>query len=191
MTNNDKKISSKEVSYATKSGKSQQLKYEYSYIIFDDILFGLQKNVKVDLAYSDGTKKKGETDSEGKIKVSKRHGNYVDAELSLEYGKWRRRVFVLLADPMTQNGAWQRLVNLGYVPNEKPDEFPPGQIELAKAVGEFQADHSLGTNAELELNTMKKLIEAHDEENAVWAERECFEIKIGQGSEREDKSRIT
>jgi hypothetical protein len=158
------------------SGQDNPFIYERLYIIFDDPFKGLQKKVKVDLAYADGTKVSSETDSTGEVEVSRNHGAYVDAEVSTDCGEWRRRVFILLPDPFTQNGAWQRLVNMGYVSDEQPSESPPSQIKLAMAVEEFQAEHQIKPTGKLEDVTLKSIQEAHDTEILEWHDRTWNEL---------------
>lgn len=153
------------------SGQNNPFIYEKLYIVFDDPFMGLQKKVKVDLVYEDGTRMSSETDTMGEVEVSRNHGAYVDAEISTKCGTYRRRVFILPADPSSQDGAWQRLVNLGYVSDEQPSESPPNQMRLAMAVEKFQAEHNIKTTSMLDNFTIRSIQKAHDTENLAWNDR--------------------
>jgi hypothetical protein len=145
--------------------------YKLSSLIFDDPFLGVMKNEEVRLLYSDGTEINTETDEDGKVEIMSGHGDFVDTEIETEHGKYTKRVFVFPADPDTNDGVWQRLVNLSYTDMEEPDVSPPNDEILASAVQAFQLEHDMDPSAEANSETKAKLEEVHDKDTRSWGDR--------------------
>lgn len=155
-----------------KTGRKINYIYERLYIVFDDLFAGISDNENVNLTYADGFKESEKTDGDGEILVSSSHGNYVDVEVNAELDTYMQRVFIMLDDYRTRNGAWQRLINLGYVHESSPQNSPENDVKLEAALQAFQAEFGISTNGSVEdVNALKKLQMEHDEEATVWCER--------------------
>ncbi|MFZ2148955.1 MAG: hypothetical protein WAV28_17225 [Sedimentisphaerales bacterium] len=144
--------------------------------VFDDPFLGLHKDTDVGLRYADGFQEQRQTDSEGKLTVLKSHGKYIDTDISSELGSINRRIFIFPPDPSSETGAWQRLVNLGYVLDKEPPESPPDPESLALCLDDFQADHNLEPTGELDEPTFKKIAAAYDDVT-IWEERNWEELE--------------
>src|SRR5262249_51891332 len=81
------------------------------------------------------------------------------------------RIFLFPEPVGTPAGAWQRLVNLGYVPDPKPPAKPEGDIALERAVTEFQAGHGITPTGSLDDRTKSELKKKY-QAAVPWAEEE-------------------
>ena len=89
---------------------------------------GILNDMEVSVRYADGTADSQKTNSEGvlflEIGLWSEEGNFVDLEFETELRVHKLRVFLVTEHASTPNGAWQRLVNLGYVSEEEPKAEP-------------------------------------------------------------------
>jgi hypothetical protein len=83
-----------------------------------------------------------------------------------------RRIFPALDDGGSKDGAWQRLVHLGYVPTPQPERTPPDDDAFGDAVLRFQLDYGVEPTGELDDETINRLVTAHDEDQRPWHARD-------------------
>lgn len=159
--------------FSLRTGKSHQLVLEYTYILFDDRLFGPHTNKTVDLKYADGYQSQHTTDENGLIKVFANHGDFVDATIHIDEGTIQRRVFVNIDTTSTTKKAWQLLVNFGYVHEEQPPAEPTRKEIMASALEEFQFDHNIAMTGKLDNITQAQLDDFAKEET-IWREHVWF-----------------
>jgi outer membrane protein OmpA-like peptidoglycan-associated protein len=112
-------------------------------ILLDDPFLGFLPGISVKVNYASGTNETLVADERAGIAVLVDQGNFADLEFKTSLTSHSLRVFILLAGVSTRAGAWQRLVNLGYVHNPQPPSEPPSDDALATAVAEFQASHGI------------------------------------------------
>jgi outer membrane protein OmpA-like peptidoglycan-associated protein len=141
-------------------------------LVFDDALLGPSEGIVVQLTFADGTTQTRTTDRSGTVRIDAERGAFADARYERQGFEYTRRVFVRPPAPSTEAGAWQRLVNLGYVTAERPGPSPATPVELAHAVEEFQFDFRLDVTGELDAKTSAKIREAHDRDGRPWPKRD-------------------
>ena len=141
-------------------------------LVFDDALLGVAPGVEVELTFADGSTEKVVTDASGLIRIKAARGPFVDARYNRTGMIIEHRVFLRSPSSSSNEGAWQRLVNLGYVGDNKPAPVPPGPNDLVAAIEEFQFDFGLEVNGNLDAATQKKLRQAHDQDNRPWPKRD-------------------
>ena len=141
-------------------------------IVLDDPLFGVAAGVSVSVAYESGHSEVVPNGADGSLRLQRDHGRYCDLSYHWHGLDVLRRVFIVLDDPASASGAWQRLVHLGYVGLAEPAPHPPDPDTLANAVICFQLDHDLEPSGELSEATVEALTNSHDEEERMWGERD-------------------
>ncbi|MEM6296328.1 MAG: OmpA family protein [Myxococcota bacterium] len=141
-------------------------------IVLDDPLFGVAASVAVEATYQTGRLESLETDAEGRVPLEPGGGEYVDLRFTVRGREMSRRVFTAIDDVASREGAWQRLVHLGYTELEDPQREAPDDDALADALMAFQLDYGLEPSAELDDETMARLLRAHDQDLRPWRERD-------------------
>jgi hypothetical protein len=126
--------SNSDMKFNLKSGEKHTITLESIQLIFDDPVTGFLKNKKVSLTHEDGQLDDVQTDDKGFILIKRGHGKFVDAEICWETGTQTRRIFVFLDPANTSEGAWQRLVNMGYVQTLQPSMSQGNPEELAMSL---------------------------------------------------------
>jgi len=139
-------------------------------ILLDDPFLGFLSGISVTVKYPDGSDELLTTDDDGMIKVRTDRGAYVDLKFETELRMHEMRVFVVLEDVSTPKGAWQRLVNMGYVDDPEPPPKPFSEDYLAAAVEEFQSEHGIRPTGELDSRTQSALDSSHDS-TVPWREQ--------------------
>lgn len=157
-------------------------------IILDDSFLGIQSGIKVTVKYPDGSDESLTTDDDGIIIVNTDRGVYIDLEFETELKMHQMRIFVVLDDISTPSGAWQRLVNMGYVDDPEPPSEPFNEDTLAAAIEEFQSEHDINPSGEMDNNTLSKLREIYAS-TTPWNELETSIIDDKLDSEYESKSK--
>ncbi|MEM6993625.1 MAG: OmpA family protein [Myxococcota bacterium] len=141
-------------------------------LVLDDPLFGLLTHVPVEVTYEDAEPETVNTDGSGAFAIKASRGRFADLSYQWQGRVVERRVFTALDDAASREGAWQRLVHLGYTPVAQPDQEPPDDDALGDAVVMFQLDHYLDATGELDDGTVDELLRAHDEDIRAWADRD-------------------
>lgn len=139
-------------------------------VVLDDALSGPATGLAVTVS-AGGTSEKVQADGDGAIVLPLRLGPFVD--LSFDHDEIKRtvRLFLELPPADTSDGAWRRLVNLGYVDQDGPPGSPPRPEALQAAAESFQADHGLAVTGQLDATTAARLADAHEVEPAHWRDR--------------------
>ncbi len=131
----------------------------------DDPFLGFLAEVDVEASYADGSSESLQTDEAGVVEVATDRwsddGNFVDLKFETELREHEMRVFLVLEHAASRTGAWQRLVNLGYVAIEPPPIEPKNDDLFAAAVEEFQADIGMRPTGELDGQTRDTLDSWH------------------------------
>lgn len=136
-------------------------------VLIDDPLLGLLTGLSVSVHYQDGSTEPLTTDADGVIEVARDRGTHVKLEWETELARYDEIAFIVLDPVATASGAWQRLVNLGYLREPEPTE----PEDLERALAEFQAEHGLEPTAELDDETRQALEESVDSAT-MWSERD-------------------
>ncbi|MBI2899081.1 MAG: LysM peptidoglycan-binding domain-containing protein [Planctomycetes bacterium] len=138
----------------------------------DDPFLGFLAGIDVTAKYADGTEEKMRTDDAGifpaRIDCWTEKGNFADLKFKTELREHERRVFLVAEHANTPNGAWQRLVNLGYVADPKPPLEPESPDVLAAFVEAFQAEHGTAPTGDLDEGTVAEL-DGCDASWGAWA----------------------
>ena len=160
-------------------------------LLFDDPYLGPCATIALDVDFADGSSERFMTDPAGAVVVEVARGPFADVTYEREGITQHRRVFLKPPDVATDEGVWQRLVNLGYVPAERPGLLPETAEELAMAIEEFQADHRLPITGVADGATREKLREAHDMDRTAWRDRTPDEQPAPGVTDPEPKSSLT
>ena len=143
----------------------------------DDPFLGFVADTPVDVRYADGSSEKLETNEDGVVEVKadrfSSDGNYADVKVTTDLREHTVRVFLVLEHVASENGAWQRLVNLGYVPIEEPKSEPYSPEILAASLEEFQADAGIVVTGKLDSSTQARLASWHTASRS-WGEHDLF-----------------
>ncbi|MBM3788319.1 MAG: hypothetical protein FJW30_28620 [Acidobacteria bacterium] len=130
----------------------------------DDPFLGFIGGVELKVTYENGNFETILTNDEGYTMLYADQGEYADLQFWTELGEQRQRFFIVLEPAGSKNGAWQRLVNLGYVFELEPESSPPAGSAFAKAVAAFQARHGIKPSGELDGATASAIDSAHESE---------------------------
>ncbi len=141
-------------------------------IILDDPIFGVAAGVTVDANYEGGKQESLQTDAEGRLPIEPSRGAYVDLTYGWQGQDVARRVFTAIDDVASPDGAWQRLVHLGYTQVAEPEREPPDAEALEDAIMLFQLDYGLEPTAALDDETVATLLRAHEQDLRPWRERD-------------------
>jgi len=139
-------------------------------IVFDDPMLGFAGQVEINLRFSNGSQRQVQTNDVGEITVDARVGDFVDIEYKRNAMKQVRRVFLRPIDVSANQGAWQRLSNLGYVYEATAPETPQ-EFELFVAVQRFQCDFGVLPDGELTDSVRAAIRDAHDQDVTEWKKR--------------------
>ncbi len=147
---------------------------EYTKLVIDDPLFGPAIGIDVEVTYELAEPETITTDGSGAFVLRATRGRWADLRYTWQGRDVARRVFTALDDGASRDGAWQRLVHLGYAVSggEPPDPTPPQDDVLGDALILFQIDHSLDPTGELDDASADALIRAHDEDPRAWQDRD-------------------
>jgi hypothetical protein len=160
-------------------------------IVFDDPLVGLCDGVGVDVVFADGSAERLMTDPAGAIVVELGRGPFADATYERETTVQERRVFLKPPDVATEEGVWQRLMNLGYVPAKRPGALPETAKEIAMALEAFQCAHRLSITGAADAETRERLREAHDADRTAWRDRDWLEPSAPGPNSPRPKAAVT
>ena len=140
-------------------------------VLLDDPFLGFLSNMKVQANYASGSAESLSTDQGGIVRVLWDQGAYVDLEFTTTLRIHSLRIFVLPESISTPAGAWQRLVNLGFVQEPKPEKTPSTDQALERAVSEFQAAYGINPTGEMDDRTRTELSKVH-EAAVPWSEED-------------------
>jgi len=160
-------------------------------IVLDDPYLGFVGNVDVDLVYADGSKETLATTPKGALIVELSKGPFADITYERAGVTRAWRVFLQPADVSTDEGVWQRLVNLGYSSRRDPGESPNDANALSLAVEAFQADHRLAITGTIDADTRDRLVTAHDIDRRGWSERDWYDVPAPAPGDPEPKATET
>lgn len=141
-------------------------------IVIDDPVFGVAPDIVVEAKYQAGKQLTLQTDIEGRLPLEPGGGDYVDLSYTWQGRDFKRRVFAAVDDVGSPEGAWQRLVHLGYVRDESPEREAPDAAALEDALLLFQMDFGLEPSAALDDETLTTLLRAHDQDLRPWRDRD-------------------
>jgi outer membrane protein OmpA-like peptidoglycan-associated protein len=141
-------------------------------IVLDDPIFGVAAGISVEATYASGLQQTATTDADGRLKLEPRGGDFVDLRYTFSGQEVTKRVFTAVDDVASPEGAWQRLVHLGYVPLPQPERQPPDPEALEDALLLFQLDYSLEPTATQDDETVATLLRAHDQDLRPWKDRD-------------------
>jgi hypothetical protein len=144
-------------------------------ILLDDPFLGFLQDVSVKVTYASGTSETIVADKNAAIGVLVDRGNFADLEFKTSLRNNSLRVFIVLAGGSTRAGAWQRLVNLGYVRVPLPSSEPPNEDALATAVAEFQATHGIDPTGSVDDSTAQAIKQSHDL-TVAWKDEQRTEL---------------
>jgi hypothetical protein len=140
-------------------------------VLLEDPFLGFLSDLAVQVTYASGAGEALTTDRAGIVRVLADKGAYVDLEFTTSLRKHALRIFVFPESTSTDAGAWQHLVNLGFVATEKPPAAPPTETALERPVSEFQAAHGITPTGALDEKTRAAIKKAH-EAMVPWSEEE-------------------
>lgn len=143
-------------------------------IVVDVPVLGIVPDLVVDVAYADGSKEQLVADDSGAVSVASSRGAFVDLDAETSVGAYQLRCFVHLALSTEADGAWQRLVNLGYVDDPAVAPTSPDALMLKALIEEFQVDNDLDPTGELDEATASALEHA-EQSDVLWLDREFAE----------------
>ncbi|MBW2458883.1 MAG: LysM peptidoglycan-binding domain-containing protein [Deltaproteobacteria bacterium] len=162
-------------------------------IRLDDPFLGFLGETSVEARYADGSTDTFETDPHGVVEVEvdrwSKDGNFVDLTFETDLREHGLRVFIVLEHASSRNGAWQRLVNLGYVPIDEPKAEPEHEALFCAALEEFQADHGIPPNGELDGPTRTALDQWHVDARS-WGEHGRVSIDDPDDSDTRSKEEV-
>ncbi len=141
-------------------------------IILDEPISGLAANVDVEATYETGKQLTLRSDADGRLPLEVGAGTLVDLRYEFEDQTFERRVFTSLDDVASPDGAWQRLVHLGYVDSARPGRGAPEGDTLGDALLLFQLDYRIEATGDLNDETIEFLLRAHDQDLRPWRDRE-------------------
>ncbi len=141
-------------------------------LVLDDPLFGPSAGVSVEITYEDSDPETIVTDGSGAFVIKASRGRFADLRYDWQGQQFERRVFTAPPDGASKEGAWQRLVHLGYVTIVQPDLAPADDDVLGDALLLFQIDYGIEPTGELDPATADALIAAHDEDQRAWKDRD-------------------
>lgn len=141
-------------------------------IILDDPISGVAAEVDVQATYENGKQLTLRSDVDGRVPLKVGAGTFVDLEYAVDGQTFERRVFTALDDVATPDGAWQRLVHLGYVEVKQPGRTPPDEETFGDAMLRFQLGYAVDATAELDDATIEMLLRAHDQDLRPWRDRD-------------------
>jgi outer membrane protein OmpA-like peptidoglycan-associated protein len=146
---------------------------EYTKLVIDDPLFGPAAGIDVEVTYELSDPETIKTDGGGAFVLRASWGRYADLKYTWQGREIQRRVFTALDDGASKDGAWQRLVHLGYYwSDEPPEPSPPDDDVFGDALVMFQVDYGLEPTGELDDASADELICAHDEDQRAWQDRD-------------------
>lgn len=145
---------------------------EVTSIVIDDPLFGVAATLTVEVTYEDRDPVQVSTDAEGRLPIDPSQGPIADLRYSWHGGEYQRRVFTAIDDVASPDGAWQRLVHLGYVRTPQPERTAPDESALGDALMSFQLDYGLEPTGEHDEATVTMLLRAHDQDLRPWRDRD-------------------
>lgn len=141
-------------------------------VFLDDATTGPVADTSVDLVFGDGTKDRKTTDGDGMLLLWARHGDHADATYAIGKRTTTVRLFLRPPDASSEDGAWQRLANLGYVfEKPSPPPSPDRPDAMLGALQAFQAESDLPITDALDATTARALEDAHDRDRSAWRGR--------------------
>jgi hypothetical protein len=147
-------------------------------VTLDDSFFGVCKSIVVDVVLADGSTDTFTTNKGGSFFVDAARGHFVDVTFRTPREFRQRRIFLVPPDPSTDQGAWQRLANMGYVrEDEQGEDSPPSPASLVRAVAEFQLRHGLALSAKLDTLTAGEIEKVHSD-RTPWRDRKWFDDPV-------------
>ena len=141
-------------------------------VVIDDALLGTLANTEVTVTGAVGRSKVAKTNGSGVLTLSRNLGAHADVAFAHSEIPRTRRIFLELDPPNVAAGAWQRLVNLGYIGGAEPPREPPEGAALTVALEEFQGDHGLEVTGSLDPETQVRLGHAHEVDPTEWRRRD-------------------
>ena len=160
-------------------------------LVFDDPYLGPCETLALDVDFANGLTERLMTNPAGAVVVELARGPFADVTYRREKITQRRRVFLKPPEVATDEGVWQRLVNLGYVRAERPGPLPETAEELTAALAMFQVDHRLPVTGAADGVTREKLREAHDMDREAWRERDWSEPPARGPDDPRPKTAVT
>lgn len=152
----------------------------------DDPFLGPLGKLDVTVKYADGSEESLKTDDRGAIEVRlerwSEQGNYADLKFKTELREHKRRVFLVVEHADTKIGAWQRLVNLGFVDLAEPKCEPENDDVFAATLEAFQAENGILPDGELDPETSSALEDRH-EAATTWGDFARTEIAVAEDRE--------
>lgn len=145
---------------------------EVTSIVIDDPLFGVAKGLTVEITYEEQEPIEAITDGGGRLPIEPSRGTFADLRYTWQGQEITRRIFTAIDDVASPEGAWQRLVHLGYVSRPEPERTAPDGDALGDALQRFQLDYSLEPSAEHDDETTTMLLRAHDQDLRPWRDRD-------------------
>lgn len=162
-------------------------------IRLDDPFLGFLGETAVAARYADGSASQLKTDEHGVVEVETDHwsddGNFVDLQCTTDLREQQMRVFLVLEHAQTRVGAWQRLVNLGYVAIDEPTCEPDSDDLFAAALEEFQADRGIPPTGELDPHTQAAL-ESWHRSASPWGEHGRAEMEDPDDADTRSKEEV-
>lgn len=141
-------------------------------IVLDDPLFGVASKVRVEVTYDGRDPIEALTDGQGRLPIEPSRGAFADLRYVWQEREFVRRVFTAVDDVASRDGAWQRLVHLGYVRLPEPERTPPDDDTHADAILLFQLDYGVKPSGEQDDETAAMLLRAHDQDLRPWRDRD-------------------
>ncbi len=151
-------------------------------ILLDDPFLGFLCGISVKVTYAGGTAETVVTDDNAAMGVLVDQGSFADLEFKTSLRTHSLRVFIVLAGSSTPAGAWQRLVNLGYIRDPRPPSEPPNEDALASAVAEFQAAHGIDPTGSVDDPTTQAIKANHDV-TVAWKDEQRTDLPDALASE--------
>jgi outer membrane protein OmpA-like peptidoglycan-associated protein len=141
-------------------------------IVLDDPLFGVAAKVRVEVTYDGQEPLETITDGHGRLAIKPSLGALAELRYEWQEREFVRRVFTAVDDVASRDGAWQRLVHLGYVRLPEPERTPPDDDAFADALLLFQLDYGVAPSGEQGDETIAMLLRAHDQDLRPWRDRD-------------------
>jgi hypothetical protein len=151
-------------------------------ILLDDPFLGFLPGVQVKVKYSGGTSETVATDAVGSVGLLVDRGDFADLSFSTTLGEDSLRVFILLARSTTSAGAWQRLVNLGYIEDSAPPAEPPDDDALSTAIAEYQAQNGIVPTGSLD-DATASAIDASYSATIAWKDENRTDLQDSLAAE--------
>ena len=151
-------------------------------ILLDDPFLGFLQDIPVQVTYASGAAETVVADKSAAIGLLVDQGNYADLEFTTSLTKNCVRVFIVLAGASTAAGAWQRLVNLGYIHDPYPPPEPPNDDALATAVATFQGTHGIVPTGSVDDPTAQAINNSYNQ-TIAWKDEQRKQLPDSLASE--------